>query len=89
MKTFCEPEDRREIVGRLGSLRHDSPRRWGRMNAPHMVAHPMDQMSICLGGKQAAPMPGVDRWPGIRYLILHVLRWPRGRVEGSSQEVDS
>ena len=82
MKTFFKPEDRREIVERLGSLDPDSPRRWGRMNAPEMVAHLTDQMSICLGDKQAVPMPGVYRWPGIRYLTLHVLPWPRGRVKG-------
>jgi hypothetical protein len=82
MKTFFNERDRAEIVARLKNLEPDAPRRWGSLDAPRMVAHLTDQMRICLGDKSAAPLPGVFRWPGIRYLTLHVLPWPRGRVKG-------
>jgi hypothetical protein len=82
MNTFFDPICRREISDRLSGLEPDSAARWGRMNAPQMVAHLTDQMSHCLGDTPCAPVPSMLRWPGIRYLTLYLLPWPRGRVKG-------
>jgi hypothetical protein len=39
MKTLWDNEARKELKQRLGRLQHDSHARWGKMNAPRMVAH--------------------------------------------------
>ena len=54
-----------------------------------MIGHLTDQMSICLGDKKAAPMPGVYRWPGIRYVTLYLLPWPQGRVRGPPEAFET
>jgi hypothetical protein len=49
-----------------------------------MVAHLTDQMYHCLGDRPCAPLTGLRilRWPGVRYLSIYWLPWPRGRVKG-------
>jgi len=42
LKTLASSADKAEIVRRLGALRPDSTRRWGRMTAHQMVCHLSD-----------------------------------------------
>lgn len=39
MSSLFEPSDRDALLGRLQSLRHDSPRQWGKMDAAQMLGH--------------------------------------------------
>ncbi|MDX2032780.1 MAG: DUF1569 domain-containing protein [Blastocatellia bacterium] len=43
------PQDKQEILERLGRLRADSARRWGRMTAAQMLCHLSDSFQAKLG----------------------------------------
>jgi hypothetical protein len=81
-KTFFDAQHRQEIVARLGRLTPDSPRRWGTMSAPRMVAHLGDQMAHCLGDRPCTPVPGILRWAPLRYASIYLIPWPKGRAKG-------
>ena len=49
MKTLAHERDIADIVRRLGYLRHDSVRRWGRMSAHQMVCHLTDGCRMLTG----------------------------------------
>lgn len=79
MKTLARERDTTEIIRRLGSLRPDSPRQWGRMSAHQMVCHLSDGYRLLIGDRRtqlvSTPLPRfVMRW-----LALYApLRWPAG-----------
>ena len=73
---------RRAIVERFRKLRPDAKARWGRMDAPRMVAHLTDQMRHCLGDSPVAAKRSPLRWPPVRWLSIYVIPWPRGRIHG-------
>jgi hypothetical protein len=81
-KSLFDAAHRREIVARLGGLAPDSPRRWGRMTAPQMVAHLRDQMSHCLGDRPCRPVPSLLRWAPLRHASIYWIPWPKGRIKG-------
>ena len=82
MRTLLDPQDRQAILTRFRALSPGAPARWGRMNAPRMLAHLTDQMRHTLGDATAKPQPGPLRWPVVRELVMYWLPWPRGRVKG-------
>ena len=82
MATLFDPTTQAELRARIGRLRPDAERRWGRMTAPQMLAHLCDQMRHTLGDAHAAPRAGILRNPVVRYLSIHWLPWPRGRIKG-------
>lgn len=82
MRTVLDPDCRQSLLTRFRGLRPDSPRRWGRMSAPRMLAHLTDQMRHTLGDVPTAPIAGPLRWPPVRWAVVHWLPWPRGRVQG-------
>ncbi|MCX6550350.1 MAG: hypothetical protein NTY02_04965 [Acidobacteria bacterium] len=53
-KTLAHRVDRDEIAARLGSVRPDSPRQWGRMTADQMLCHLSDSCRAALGIKHLA-----------------------------------
>lgn len=71
-----------EVLDRIRRLRPDAPRRWGRMTAPEMIAHLIDQMRLTLGDAAWQSRRGLLRNPLIRYLVIYWLPWPKGRVKG-------
>ena len=77
-----DPTTRESLVRRIRALTPDTPRAWGRMTAPEMIAHLTDQMSHTLGDVSTTPIRDFRRWPGIKYLAIHVVPWPKGRVVG-------
>jgi hypothetical protein len=81
-KTFFNATDRQEVVERLRRLTPDSPRRWGRMTAPRMVAHLRDQMSHCLGDRPCTPVRSILRWAPLRHLSIYWMPWPKGLITG-------
>ena len=52
MKNLFDPARVREIKGRLAQLKPDSPRQWGKMNAPQAVAHCSAGMELALGDRR-------------------------------------
>jgi Protein of unknown function (DUF1569) len=79
MKTLARERDKAEVLRRLGALRHDSVRRWGRMSAHQMVCHLSDGCRMLTGERTtqlaATPLPR----PMMRWIALYApLRWPRG-----------
>lgn len=81
-RTFFKATDRQEVVERLRRLTPDSPRRWGRMTAPRMVAHLRDQMSHCLGDRPCTPVRSILRWAPLRHLSIYWMPWPKGLITG-------
>ncbi|MBI3130905.1 MAG: DUF1569 domain-containing protein [Acidobacteria bacterium] len=82
MRTFFNPPDHQAILRRLANLSPDAPARWGRMDAPRMVAHLTDQMRHALGDIPSRPVPGLLRWAPIRFASIYLFPWPRGWVQG-------
>ena len=74
--------DRQEMLARLRRLTPDSPGLWGRMSAPRMVTHLVDQMRYTLGDIPATMRPGLWRHQPAKFVALYLLPWPKGRIEG-------
>jgi hypothetical protein len=79
MKTLACERDKAEVLRRLGALRQDSVRRWGRMSAHQMVCHLSDGYRLMAGRRAtqlaASPLPR----PLTKWIALYMpLRWPAG-----------
>jgi len=59
VKNLYDPAAADEIRLRMARLRPDSPRQWGKMNAPQMLAHCVISMEWALGARipERAPWP--------------------------------
>ncbi|MBI3119401.1 MAG: DUF1569 domain-containing protein [Candidatus Hydrogenedentes bacterium] len=79
---MADTTTRMELLERLRRLTPSTPRRWGRMTAPQMVAHLTDQMRHTLGDVPCRPVRSIVRWPIIRTLALYWVPWPKGRIQG-------
>ncbi len=82
MHTLFNSEWRAVLLERLGAVHPEEPARWGRMNAPQMLAHLGDMMRLTLGDEPCCRMPSPLRYPGLKQAVLYVLPWPKGRVQG-------
>ncbi len=82
MRTFFNPTHRKEMLDRLKCIEPEQPALWGHLTAPRMLAHLCDQMRVTLGDRPCAPLPGPARYPVLRELILYVLPWPKGKIQG-------
>lgn len=82
MRSMGNPADRSELLARIRALRPDSPRRWGTMTAPRMVAHLTDQMGHTLGDHPCTPVRSFMNFPPIAWLAIYVIPWPKGRAKG-------
>ena len=56
MKNFFEAATVKEVKERIALLRPDSPRLWGKMSAPQMVAHCAAGLELALGDKNPPRM---------------------------------
>jgi hypothetical protein len=81
-RTMFDPAPRAGVIARLRRLTPETPRRWGTMSAPRMVAHLTDQMYHCLGDRPCTPVRSWLRWPPVRYLAIYWVPWPKGRTKG-------
>lgn len=81
MRSVRDPASRRSLIARLERLSPDSQRRWGRMNVGQMSAHVADQLRIAVGDIPVQGVRGPFRFAPTRYLILHVLPWPKGKAQ--------
>jgi len=78
VKSMLQPEVREEVRRRLASVAADGRARWGRMDAPHMVAHLADSMRMSLGDLAVTPKRLPVRYPPLKQLLLYVLPIPKG-----------
>jgi hypothetical protein len=78
MKTLGQTPCRQEISDRLGFVRVDSQRRWGKMTAHQMICHLSDSFRGVTGEKalhsRAGAFRGLMKW-GALYVPL---KWPHG-----------
>ena len=78
MKTLAEAQCRKEIEERVGRVRVDSQRRWGKMSAHQMVCHLADSFRGVMGQKSLAPRPTFGR-SVIKWIALYApFPWPHG-----------
>src|SRR3954467_3706608 len=80
MKTLANHTDKEELLKRVGGVRPDSQRRWGKMTAHQMICHLNDSFKSVTGEREV----GVRQTnPAVRTLLrwfaLRVpLKWPHG-----------
>ena len=55
MKSIADAKCKQEIVGRIGRMRPDAPRQWGKMTAPQMICHLNDAFLGVMGQQSIAP----------------------------------
>ncbi len=78
-KALDDRRCREEILARLGRIRPDTPRRWGRMTAPQMICHLRDALDGVMGDMQMAMPPGFSWWRLTKPFALYgQFPWPRG-----------
>jgi hypothetical protein len=84
-KTIFDTTSRRSLLDRIARLRPDSPRRWGTMTPNQMICHLEDSMRCATGMTPTQPrnMPTSNRV--LRWLIIYVMPWPRGKVKTSKE----
>lgn len=76
LKTLASSADKAEIVRRLGALRSDSARRWGRMSAHQMVCHLSDGYRMLTDRRVTALAPFPLPRSAIKLLALYVpINW--------------
>jgi hypothetical protein len=87
VKTLAHAHDAVEIGERLGRLRPDSARRFGRMSAHQMACHLADNFRMALGHKSVCVGASRLQRTILKWVVLYVpLRWPAGIP--TSPEVD-
>jgi hypothetical protein len=62
----------------MARLKADSRPGFGKMNVNQMVVHCTGAIDMFIGRLQVTPRPGPLRNPVLRYLVIHVLPWPKG-----------
>ena len=80
--SMFDPDVRAAFHERIRSLRPDAQRRWGRMTSGQMVCHLIDQLRIALGELPTRPISGLLRYPPFKQIVINVLPWPKGRIQG-------
>jgi hypothetical protein len=79
MKTLARPRDKDEILHRLGVLRPESARRWGRMSAPQMVCHLTDAFLMATGHRHVSHATSLLNRTIVKWTALYVpVSWPAG-----------
>ena len=88
MKTLARERDKAEVLARLGAVRPDSARRWGRMSAHEMVCHLSDCFLMGLGEKAVSRAAGFPRGAVVKWIALYTpVPWPAGKIR-TSPEID-
>lgn len=80
-KTIFDDSSRRQLIERIGRLRPDSQRRWGRMTPNEMICHLEDSMRCATGETPTRYRKSFMSNPFFRWLIIHVIPWPKGRAQ--------
>jgi len=79
MKTLAREQCKVEILRRLGTVRPESARRWGRMSAHQMVCHLSDSCRMAMGQKPVSDATGRLQRTLVKWIALYLpLPWPAG-----------
>ncbi len=79
MKSFLNPADKKEIFERLGSVRPDGRRQWGRMTPHQMLCHLNDSFKCRFGEKDVAPAGNLFTRTVVKWIALYApLPWAHG-----------
>jgi hypothetical protein len=79
LRSLARPADKSEVLRRLGVLRADSARRWGRMSAHQMVCHLSDSFLAVMGRKEVSLATGPLQGTIVKWIALYVpIPWPSG-----------
>src|SRR5688500_17545833 len=85
MRSIHNPSNAAALSRRLQSLTPDSRRLWGKMTAPQMVCHIRDQMSCAIGELSVRPRKNMLQNRFLRFILVHLLPWPKGRLPTVSE----
>lgn len=78
MKMLSDPVCLNETVARLGKMRADLTRRWGRMNAHQMVCHLADSF-LGVMGRRPIGAAAKEFGPLMKWAALYLpVQWPKG-----------
>src|SRR5471030_1036541 len=77
MKSIWQPEARREITDRVGTLAWDRRAEWGRFTAPKMICHLADSLKMAMGDLKVASKRLPIRYPPLKQLIIYALPFPK------------
>jgi hypothetical protein len=82
-RSLRDPASRRSIVERLRRFTPDSPRKWGRMDHAQLMPHLAMALRSALGDldRAGATRPARKRRPLFKYVAIHWLPWPEGRIK--------
>src|SRR5438552_16379798 len=73
--------DLERLAARLGIIRPDHPRRWGRMTAHQMVCHLADAFRMGMGRQAVSHDAHLLNRTIVKWVALYVpLRWPPGMI---------
>lgn len=79
MRSLSDCNCRDELIVRIGRVRPDTPRQWGRMTAPQMICHLNDAFLGIMGDKAVEVPRGFSMWPVLKYVALYAPgKWPKG-----------
>src|SRR5687768_13775127 len=89
MASMFDLEVRIVFQRRIRSLRPDAQRRWGKMTTSQWVGYLADLLRIALGQLATQPIGEVLRYSPMRQLVIDVLPWPKGRIQGPPEAFTS
>ena len=79
MKSLVDNGCRRELVARIGRVRPETPRLWGKMTSPQMICHLNDAFLGVMGDKPMEIPRGFSVWPVLKFVALYApMQWPHG-----------
>ena len=78
---FMNPASKDQIVRRISAIQEDSPRRWGTMNAPRVIAHLLHSLKVPLGEASTEYHGNFFKKNVMRLLAFHTpMPWPKGKI---------
>jgi hypothetical protein len=78
MKSMHSEADRRSITDRVSRLAPNTAPRWGKMDAPQMVAHITNAIRMASGELAVREKRHPVRFPPLKQLMIYVLPMPKG-----------
>lgn len=77
MKSLWQTDSRQELAQRLGRVGADHPARWGKMDAPQMVAHCADAVRMALGTLTVPSQWLPVRYAPLKQILIYLLPFPK------------
>lgn len=79
MRSLAGEREKVEILRRLRTVRADTPRQWGKMNAHQMVCHLTDAFRAVTGQKAASDVSHLVNRSIVKWIALYApVKWPHG-----------